>query len=619
MMHTMKMIKNYYPQYSNSKIVIVSPCVAKKREFEAVGIGDYNITMKTISEYLDKERISLNSFQKTDYDNPPAERAVLFSTPGGLLRTAQRENENIVNLTRKIEGPSTIYHYLDSLEENIKEKRAPLIVDCLNCEEGCNGGAGTTKEKTVDELEYLIEQRNLEMQEMYKNKFTGKPSKRKVGKIVDKFWKGDLYSRKYNDCSSNFRNYVKQPSKQELDEVFSLIYKENEEDFKDCAACGYNSYENMAISIFNGLNKPENCHVYLEKADKLIHSNLVKVDQFSNGNLAVNFESSGHSEASKLFKTLNDALLNIRTMMEKVSISINSTVQVSSNISVSTKDIVKEINNQKAHTSSVAESLNEMVTTINQTTENAARASEIAKNSFEKAGNGKNLVDQTKNQTNEVVNIISETAVTVKELGKNSKSIEDIILVIDDIAAQTNLLALNAAIEAARAGENGRGFAVVADEVRKLADRTSVATKEIADMINKIQNVTQQTVDSINKGSMMVNSGAEYATKSGELLNEIIKEAVDTLNIANQVATATEQESKTIEEINLNMNLISDISISSFNEIENVSDAVLELNNITQQLKEEFGNFKLTSDDELHLKKELSTLNSQKKYAEKLV
>src|ERR1035437_3854238 len=116
MMHTIKLVKEFYPQYSSYNTILISPCAAKKREFDEVGLGDYNVTMKKLAEHISKNNINLSSYSEVPFDNDPAERAVLFSTPGGLLRTALRENPDVMSISRKIEGPKTIYHYLSHLE-----------------------------------------------------------------------------------------------------------------------------------------------------------------------------------------------------------------------------------------------------------------------------------------------------------------------------------------------------------------------------------------------------------------------------------------------------------------------------------------------------------------------
>lgn len=90
MLYTIKMIKAFYPQYNGHKVAILSPFIAKKREFEEQGLGDFNVTFKSIKNYFSKRKIFLNQFPKVSYQGPVAERAVEFSTPGGLLSTAQK-------------------------------------------------------------------------------------------------------------------------------------------------------------------------------------------------------------------------------------------------------------------------------------------------------------------------------------------------------------------------------------------------------------------------------------------------------------------------------------------------------------------------------------------------
>ena len=165
MLHTMKMIRDYYPEHKNHKVVIVSPCAAKKREFFVTRLGDFNVTIQSFKEILDQRHVRLSDQPVADFDNPPAERAVLFSSPGGLLRTAMREVPGIQSKARKIEGPELVYHYLDSLPSAVEKGINPLLVDCLNCEFGCNAGPGTLNlEKSPDEIENPVEKRSVESQ-----------------------------------------------------------------------------------------------------------------------------------------------------------------------------------------------------------------------------------------------------------------------------------------------------------------------------------------------------------------------------------------------------------------------------------------------------------------------
>jgi methyl-accepting chemotaxis protein len=134
---------------------------------------------------------------------------------------------------------------------------------------------------------------------------------------------------------------------------------------------------------------------------------------------------------------------------------------------------------------------------------------------------GNDAVRDTAVGMTRIKSAVEAGAATVTQLGAQSAQIGMIVETIDDIAEQTNLLALNAAIEAARAGEQGKGFAVVADEVRKLAERSSRATKEIADLIAVVQKETEAAVEAMTAGAAEVETGARLASESAAALEEI--------------------------------------------------------------------------------------------------
>ena len=159
------------------------------------------------------------------------------------------------------------------------------------------------------------------------------------------------------------------------------------------------------------------------------------------------------------------------------------------------------------------------------------------------AGDGGKSVRSSIEGMERIRSKVEEAAAALNELGRFSAQIDQIVQVIDEIAAQTNLLALNAAIEAARAGEAGKGFAVVAEEVRKLAERSQRATKEIADLIGNTQRATDGAIRAMNQSTSEAAAGSELVRQAGVALDRIIEAAERAMAKVESISAATQEVS----------------------------------------------------------------------------
>ena len=193
----------------------------------------------------------------------------------------------------------------------------------------------------------------------------------------------------------------------------------------------------------------------------------------------------------------------------------------------------------------------------------------------------------------ELSNAFSHASDVIQEVEANSKSIGDVVDVINAIAEQTNLLALNAAIEAASAGEQGRGFAVVADEVRVLAQRTQQSTEEIRKVVDSLQENSQSAVNSMQTGSQQVADSVKKAGKAGELLAQI-QASISTVEARmSSVAASTEEQSAASGQIRSSSLEMKTSASETFSQAEISGEHSQNIKALSQQLQQDLSSFKL--------------------------
>ncbi len=221
------------------RIVFCGPCVAKKEESAEV---DEALTFAELREMFREKNIYPGKVNPAEFDPPEAGKGAVFPISRGLLQTVDIKDN-------AFEGNIIVAEGRADFQEAIKEFEAGLIsgqhLELLCCE-GCIMGPGMSEGG----------------RHYARRSFVSNYVREKIKKHDRTEWENNIKQYRTIDLRSEFvadDQRLPTPSVGEIRKELEKMGKFDARDFLNCGACGYESCEEHAIAIIEGLAEIEMC------------------------------------------------------------------------------------------------------------------------------------------------------------------------------------------------------------------------------------------------------------------------------------------------------------------------------------------------------------------------
>ena len=358
-------------QRRTNPIAVLSPCIAKKMEFTDTGLVDYNVTIKKLMEYFDKNEIRIPAAPVTDFDydfdDTQGQLGGIYPRPGGLKDCLLAHDPDLNIVTA--EGVQSVYGQLDTYAA-IGDNKHPQVFDVLSCEFGCNSGPGTgTKQNNFDMLAVMKQVRD------------NAESKRKGGGL---FGRGEDRLFKQFDDELQLQDFIRHykpgvmsviPNDNQLEEVYIRMCKDTPEKRKhDCHACGYKSCRDMAIAIYRGINIPENCivheHDVLQTSSTELSVDNTRLAEITSDCIDISEKlKSNVSEINENMEVIKGSNSKTSTRATEVNDLLQSVIEFCNANSTMDEESVTQLVEILATTQKAFKSLDKNVTRTNESSE----------------------------------------------------------------------------------------------------------------------------------------------------------------------------------------------------------------------------------------------------------
>lgn len=279
-------------------------------------------------------------------------------------------------------------------------------------------------------------------------------------------------------------------------------------------------------------------------------------------NLIIKSMISSSNQLSQFSGELKEAADNVSCMTEEVTASITHMAQFGEE---QTQNTVKSV-----------EEVGLLGGDIERTAEAGSKIAQAAEKTMNLKEQGLDSVKELKRASDENDDNSRKMEEIINAINGHSEKIKEIVDIIAGVAEQTNLLALNANIEAARAGEAGRGFAVVAGEVRSLATETARATEGIREKVEEMLRQSEDAVHFVGKNRDGVANINKSVASTEDVFNEMAGELKNLLSDIHGIVGHNQETNKKKDHILGMLKSVTETAEENVSAMENISSAAEE-------------------------------------------
>ena len=239
-----RVIKELYGR--DVKVVFIGPCVAKKGETDRHPADlDESITFTELRAMCKEAGVDRNSALDSQFDPPYPAKGVLYPMGGGLLNSAELEEDLLSGRFLSAEGLEQFPEVLKNLEHGDIDAD---FIDLLCCS-GCIMGPGISVKTSKHAREAALR----------------RYARKSYFSIKLSDWEASVRRFRGLDYSASFQpedQRMQLPAGDALQAVLANMGKTNPEDELNCGACGYPTCVEHAVAIIRGIAESEMCLPY---------------------------------------------------------------------------------------------------------------------------------------------------------------------------------------------------------------------------------------------------------------------------------------------------------------------------------------------------------------------